>query len=433
MVTLTNSTVSGNAASGGRGGGIYSSGTLTLTNSTVSGNAANFGGGIFISGGTTTLTTVTVSGNTTNGSGGGIYNNGGTTTLANSTVSGNSTANNVGGISNFGTVNATGSIVAGNTAPDVGGFGFTADATNVTSVDAPTLKLAPLGNYGGPTQTQPPLPGSPALDKYAAASGACNGQSTDQRGLSRPLMGTNCDAGAVESRGFVFSLPGGGNQRTGVGTAFPTALTVTVTGNTVTGSIREPVDGGIVAFTGPMAGASIAPNPTTATIPTTGAISDGIASAAVTANGTAGGPYTVTASAGGATGGATYSLTNAPIVASVSPSSGDVNGGNLVTITGAGFVPGTMVTIGGTTVAPDTITATTLTFRTPAHAAGTVDMIVTVSGIGTTKTGAYTYGVVNPLPPPQPSVPANGIPNPRPAPQPSAPVIGTPAPLPPSR
>ena len=43
--------------------------------------------------------------------------------------------------------------------------------------------LAPLGNYGGPTQTMPPLPGSPAID--AGSDSATNLFATDQRGHAR--------------------------------------------------------------------------------------------------------------------------------------------------------------------------------------------------------------------------------------------------------
>ncbi len=105
-LTITNSTISGNTASGfggGFGGGIYnSSGTLTLRNVTVSGNhivgepnSTNpEGGGIYNSGGTLTITNSTVSDNSMNGApnsgfGGGIYNGGGTLTIASSTITGN--------------------------------------------------------------------------------------------------------------------------------------------------------------------------------------------------------------------------------------------------------------------------------------------------------------------------------------------------------
>ena len=49
ILSLTNSTVSGNTSGSGlnssSGGGIFNSGTLTLTNSTVSGNSTTFEGG----------------------------------------------------------------------------------------------------------------------------------------------------------------------------------------------------------------------------------------------------------------------------------------------------------------------------------------------------------------------------------------------------
>jgi hypothetical protein len=56
-----------------------------------------------------------------------------------------------------------------------------------------TPLLAPLGQYGGPTPTMPPLPGSPAIDV------ATNGTIffTDQRRLPR-IVGAFADLGAVE-------------------------------------------------------------------------------------------------------------------------------------------------------------------------------------------------------------------------------------------
>ena len=120
ILTLTNSTVSGNNAAGG-GGGILNDagGTLTLTNSTVSGNNANVdGGGIFNDHASTmTLTNSTVSGNTTGDDGGGIINDhGSTATLTNSTVSGNDAGDDGGGIRNFGTTNLFSSTIANNRA-----------------------------------------------------------------------------------------------------------------------------------------------------------------------------------------------------------------------------------------------------------------------------------------------------------------------------
>jgi predicted outer membrane repeat protein len=149
VLTLTNSTVSGNTAEfwpyTSYGGGIYSSGTLTLmnstvanntsygsgggidswgvvalTNSTVSGNTASDGGGLW-SDGTLTLTNTTVSGNTAEYFGGGIESQSGTLTLTNSTVSGNTAEGWGGGISTSGTLTLANSTVSGNTAELFGG------------------------------------------------------------------------------------------------------------------------------------------------------------------------------------------------------------------------------------------------------------------------------------------------------------------------
>ena len=63
-----------------------------------------------------------------------------------------------------------------------------------SKISAPP-KLAPLGNYGGLTQTMPPLAGSPAIDAGSdAATGTFN---SDQRGFRR-LSGAHVDIGAVE-------------------------------------------------------------------------------------------------------------------------------------------------------------------------------------------------------------------------------------------
>jgi len=251
-VTLTNCTVTGNSLniSGGDGGGIYNvNGAMTLNECTLSGNSGNvsgnnsFGGGIYNVGGTLALSQCTLSGNsvptgygggiynrgvgtaTLNqctlsgnyaGDGGGIYNSaGGTLALNQCTLSGNSAVNNGGGIANrlgISTATMTNTIVGGNS----GSFGadiynsvtFTFGGSNlVQSVDnsggtitgpAPLTNapdLAPLDNYGGPTQTMPPLPGSPAID--AGSNAATNNFATDQRGLPR-FVGPQVDIGAVE-------------------------------------------------------------------------------------------------------------------------------------------------------------------------------------------------------------------------------------------
>jgi len=122
VMTIADSTISGNTATGssGGGGGIdnNSSGTLTITNSTISGNAvtgsSGNGGGIDNSG-TLTLTNSTVSGNLASGNagrGGGIANQNGTANVTFTTITGNSATKGGGGIlANGGQVNLRATIV----------------------------------------------------------------------------------------------------------------------------------------------------------------------------------------------------------------------------------------------------------------------------------------------------------------------------------
>jgi len=208
-LTLNNCTVAGNSAnhSAGGGGGIYNGdGTVTLNLCTLAGNSATNcynanggdggGGGIFNDGGTVTVNQSTLTGNSANNSsgGGGIFNNSGNLTVNQCTLSGNS-ANNCwdGGILNFDTLTLYNSIVAGNVPDNLSVYDDFDDLTGVNLTSGDPL-LAPLGNYGGPTQTMPPLPGSPAID------GCTNGTTftTDQRGFPR-VVGPFADIGAVES------------------------------------------------------------------------------------------------------------------------------------------------------------------------------------------------------------------------------------------
>ena len=134
-VAVTNSTISGNTASGTHdfyGGGIYSKGGVTVTNSTISGNTASggyyvYGGGIYSKGGVTVTNSI-ISGNTASGSyavwGGGVYSKG-NITLTNSTIFGNNAINGSGGGIYCYTsrrVTVTSSIITGNTAHDGGGI-----------------------------------------------------------------------------------------------------------------------------------------------------------------------------------------------------------------------------------------------------------------------------------------------------------------------
>jgi len=95
-----------------------------------------------------------------------------------------------------------------------------------------------------------------------------------------------------------------------------------------------------------------------------------------------------------------YSYVAAPAVTGVSPASGPLAGGTVVTITGAGFTGATTVHV-GTAVADFTVVNdTTITLTTPGDGSstGAVDVTVTTAG-GTSATGpadqyTYTTGLV---------------------------------------
>jgi hypothetical protein len=82
-----------------------------------------------------------------------------------------------------------------------------------------------------------------------------------------------------------------------------------------------------------------------------------------------------------------------PTVTGIAPTAGTTAGGTSVTITGTNFASGATVTIGGTAATNVTVvSATSLTARTPPHAAGVVDVVVTNSnGLSGTLAASYTY------------------------------------------
>lgn len=90
---------------------------------------------------------------------------------------------------------------------------------------------------------------------------------------------------------------------------------------------------------------------------------------------------------------ASYTYRGTPVVSSVSPASGLVTGATLVTISGSSFSAGMTVSFGGTACTPVTVVNTsTITCTTGAHAAGTVDVVVTSTDSQTgTGVSAFTY------------------------------------------
>ncbi len=144
-VTILSSTFTNNKVSGAssNGAGIYNSGILmTLDGTTVSNNTgARDGGGINnVTGSSMTITNSTITGNLASGLGGGVYNDGDDNgmhptkmSIKSSTISGNSGPTGGGGIMNISILDITNSTISGNTTTNNGGGLFSNGTLTVTS------------------------------------------------------------------------------------------------------------------------------------------------------------------------------------------------------------------------------------------------------------------------------------------------------------
>jgi hypothetical protein len=220
VLTINNSTISGNIASDA-GGGIacsnYGAPRLIIKRSTITANSSGVGGGVAIFQCTAKIKNSTISGNSANDWGGGFYYFEATATINNVTVSGNS-APSGGGVAWGGwkgSVTLQNTIVARNSGGNCWNSNMTSNGYNLSSDDTCNFTgtgdmnntkpgLGKLGNHGGPTQTMLLLEGSPAIDA-GNPNGCTDGNGhllkTDQRGYPRPAkykQGKPCDIGAVE-------------------------------------------------------------------------------------------------------------------------------------------------------------------------------------------------------------------------------------------
>lgn len=220
-LTVTRCTLAGNSAFSG--GAIFSSGPLVVRQSLLWRNNARVGGGLLSENGELTVENSTFTGNTAQTGGGLSFSSPDSVVVfAHVTVVSNTatdTAIGGGGISAayFRGATLQNCIIAGNRGSPIAdirseGFQFTSIGGNLTgnglglncvpsaadqvgSEESPRApQLAPLGQFGVPTQTMPPLPGSPALDFGSSTTTLTN----DQRGWPR-VVGSLADAGAVEA------------------------------------------------------------------------------------------------------------------------------------------------------------------------------------------------------------------------------------------
>ena len=279
-LTLSNVVVT-NSIAAEDGGGIYNTGSLTVNSSEISGNIATGNGGGAATTGISVFYDSTLSANVASGTGGGIENSGavaipqstfygnsaadgagieneaiGTLVMAQSTLTGNTASGQAGGtVTNQNDAQSAvvilNSIVAGNTA--LGGDCVscgTQISFNLFDVSSATLKLGPLVNHGGPTETLLPLAGSPAIAGGSVAlatdSGLPQSLANDQRGTGYArIVNNSVDLGAVQFN----AGPPGSITLLVTGTAVAgTALAATVQAQTA-GGTPDPAYNGTIHFT----------------------------------------------------------------------------------------------------------------------------------------------------------------------------------------
>ena len=194
-VTIAYSTLANNAVSGSNilHDYIFANGFeaqfSTNTHSPGDGTVYSVAYGNKIEDGTKSLAALTISDSIIAGT---VASNGaGNNDVVNNVVAGTHPANS----GNVATLTFTGSNIIGASWNVGSSTGATATQNGALTSNADP-KLGALFNYGGPTQTMRPLPGSPAINAIAPVAGNC-AVNTDQRGQSRPV-GSGCDMGAVE-------------------------------------------------------------------------------------------------------------------------------------------------------------------------------------------------------------------------------------------
>jgi hypothetical protein len=98
------------------------------------------------------------------------------------------------------------------------------------------------------------------------------------------------------------------------------------------------------------------------------------------------------AACGGGSGPTGPSGSTPPTLTGVSPANGPASGGTTVTLSGANFAADATMTVGGVAATNvSVVSATSITGKTGAHAAGAADVVVSQNGLTARLTGAFTY------------------------------------------
>jgi hypothetical protein len=174
------------ASTNGGGVAVQNVTNAAFVNVTISGNGANAGGGLYLSESITFLSHATITNNESVNPGDGFrhFSNGVRTTRVQNTVLQNPNGDNCAS-------SGPGHVVSenGNVSSDISCEGIFTKSHDRNSTDP---KLGPFTFNGGPTASHLPLPGSPVVD-----AGVATIVNADQRRVPRP-QGAAADSGAIE-------------------------------------------------------------------------------------------------------------------------------------------------------------------------------------------------------------------------------------------
>jgi uncharacterized repeat protein (TIGR01451 family) len=180
--TVRNSTVLGNSATSGYGGGVGGGVQIgNVVNSTIAGNyALHVGGGFFSNDNGGNFQNSTVAFNEADGSGGGVASGSGgpATSFQNSIVGANTAGTSGPDLAGSDPFDAEFSLFKSTSGVTINS---TVSGSNIVGVDPKLSHYLPYG--GGSASVLVPYPDSPAIDQGMTAGGS----TTDQRGEPRPL------------------------------------------------------------------------------------------------------------------------------------------------------------------------------------------------------------------------------------------------------
>ncbi len=330
-LTLLGCLISSDTASGpsSDGGGVANFGTMTLNNDTlINDTGSSLGGGLY-NAATATITNCTFTDDTSNSGGAMLNTSTGTLTLYN-TVMQNDTGYDI--------INQSGTVT--------GDYNSSGDgsAPGSDSLRGKNPNYGSLGNHGGPTDTVPLNSGSPVIGKGGAVTTV-----TSDNG-STIVVG---DAATIASTPGSYLIQIDSEQLLVTNVNLSTNTLTVVRG--YNGTTQTTHNGSGVYLYVDQRGYAINPTTTTPDI----------------------GAYQTQGAAPGT-----------PAVTGVSPSSGSLAGGSVVTITGTNLANATAVDFGAL---PGTIVSdsgTQIVAITPAESAATVDTTVTTVGWDTSATSA---------------------------------------------